>query len=320
MAQTIEGRENVVREEEAIARREDSPQQAFDELDEILNADFNPDAAPKAFNRTRDQPAYRYYQKVLPLLPDWWNEFNTALSVKGGPKYRTIRAFATQKGKTELEKQYILEMVGSKRMVEENGLKNLRLPWLGDWEQRRANSWCSPQNSKKMAALQRAIKEKVVAWDAVRSAAPFLVQELARWIKMAEKVDKAFGGEPFDPDLSPNDPDNKERFRTYFSMHKDLHKMKQKIIDQWMLVHGINPEDPKFQVNMNTLFAQVGTPGGVSDPNSVNPPARKELALLQLAQHLQHHADNFDMPLPEEAFPKHHATQEKPHKGNGKVQ
>lgn len=322
MAKTIEGTGRVVGEE--IELPDNSPQQAFDELDDILNADFcpeTPNAIKELPSSTRKSPGYKYYQKIVPLLPEWWEEFNTALSKKGGPKYRGIRAFAQEKSNNRTEEQYIVEMLGSKPMIEENGLKNARVPWLGNWEHRRSNSWNTTQNSKKMAALQRAIKEKVVAWDAVRSSAPFLVQELASWVRLSEKVDRAFGGEPFDAELSPTDPDNVQRYRLYFQMKKELAEQKKSILESWAMVHGVNPKDPQFQMNMNTVFAQIGTPGGISDPNSANPPAIKELALLQLAQHLQNHAENFDMPLPEAAFPTHHAAStEKHHKGNGKVQ
>ena len=74
----------------------------------------------------------------------------------------------------------------------------LIVPWFGDWQQRRANGFWTPEQPEKFKSLVNSLKEKLVDWAAIRSAAPLLVQDWARIQKMKE-IDKAFNGIYFDP-------------------------------------------------------------------------------------------------------------------------
>jgi hypothetical protein len=92
--------------------------------------------------------------------------------------------------------------------------------------------------------LAQAVREKLVAWDAIRSCAPFLLLEIASFARLSEQIDEAFCGQPFDPELGPTDPKNKARFRTYFKMKKKVTNISLRLLEYWMLVHGVHPQDP----------------------------------------------------------------------------
>jgi hypothetical protein len=52
---------------------------------------------------------------------------------------------------------------------------------------------------------------------------------------MAQKIDQAFGGEPFLPDLAPDDPANLHRFYSFFDQHARVSKLLFRAIEAWMI-------------------------------------------------------------------------------------
>jgi hypothetical protein len=60
---------------------------------------------------------------------------------------------------------------------------------------------------------------------------------------MAEKIDQAFGGEPFLPDLAPDDPANLHRFYAFFDQHARVSRLLFRTIDIWMTTCGIRSQD-----------------------------------------------------------------------------
>ena len=52
---------------------------------------------------------------------------------------------------------------------------------------------------------------------------------------MAEKIDQAFGGEPFLPDLAPDDPANLHRFYAFFNQHARVSRLLFRAIEAWMI-------------------------------------------------------------------------------------
>jgi len=260
------------------------------ELDAIADAGFF--LPTKLKNHCdRGSPAYRYYLGVRSQMADWWEEFRSALDpVTGGPKYRTVSQFAKSKTKNKREQSWIGAMIGSAPCVygdprTKKKVVYLKIPWLGDWKARRSERYWAPDQPAKIKALTRAIKEKLVAWDAIRSAAPLLVQEMASYSKISEQIDEAFAGQPFD--MSKPLHDNIVRFNTYFEMKKKVTEMKRSLLHDWMLVHGINPSDP---VQLTQVNMMLGT--------QADQPSERDLQAIKLARMLQMHSENFKMPLP----------------------
>jgi hypothetical protein len=142
-------------------------------------------------------PAYAFYGEIKGQLREWWDEFNTRMDDKGKLYYRTVIKFAREKGKTRLEQELILEMIGPKPELKP-GRAKLRVPWLGDWQRRRDNGFWCPRQRSHFQELARSFKEKMVGWDAIRMTAPILIAEWARLEKHQEELDELFGGRQFD--------------------------------------------------------------------------------------------------------------------------
>jgi hypothetical protein len=128
------------------------------------------------------------------LLPEWWEEFNTALNESGILKYRSVRQFALAKTKIRRQQELICEMIGHRP-----DRKRLRIPWLGDWKQRRIGIQAGPPFPEEVKTLAQTFRDKIAAVDAVRSAAPFVIAELARYTRVSDEIDKVFAGQPLDP-------------------------------------------------------------------------------------------------------------------------
>jgi|SRR5580765_3281981 len=287
------------------------------ELDVLLATDFSPieekDSPPQVTNR--NTAAYKYFLKIQPLLPEWWNEFNTALD-KGKQKYRSVLQFAIAKTKNKLERQLIVEMIGTGPV----GKKVIRVPYLGDWKLRRSQNFVVPQLPYQLKTLARSIKDKLQNVEAVRSIAPYIVQKQMQFEKMDQELDEAFCGQTFDPEYPPTHYKNTARWEAYFKMKKAILTMHMKLWHEWMLVHGLHPDNPAQMVQWNQIVASVGTPAGALGP--LGEVDYKEFEILKLARHLRSHAEMFNMPLPktlagEEVTPPPKAT-EAPRKTNGK--
>lgn len=312
VGQVVEAESPVTLEAQIQAEKD------VEDLDEIINADERIPVTPTY--RCAKNKGWQYYLSVRGSLREWWEEFNTEQNKAGGLRYRTTYQFAKEKGKTPVEVEYIEEMIGRKPQLKDGRLM-LRVPWLGDWQQRRANGWSLPEQPKKIKALAQAIKDKVVNWDAVRSAAPYLVYELARYTRMSQQVEAAFAGEMFDQQKSPDDVTNRSRSNFYFELQEKITNLKIRLLDQWMLVHGVNPKDPVYYTQVNTLAQQISvTPEGLAGMGAGDMPV-KQLEILKLARHLQAHAETFEMPLPESVLPTAKEPQPQPQvKGKGQVQ
>src|SRR5579863_692079 len=291
------------------------------ELDAILDADFTSPTELKMGLRyfSKHNPAFRFYREVQPKLTQWWEEFSQTLDQEtGGPKYKTIYQFSRAKSKVSKEQEWITRMIGPEpatyRHKNGNGSGRwLRIPWLGDWKARRMNGYWAPEQPAKVKSLVRSLKEKLAGFDAVRSAAPYLVQEMARYTRLAEQVDAAFGGQALDPSKGPMDEQNNARFYTYLEMQKAVTRIKLRLIHEWMLIHGVNPEDPVQFMQVNQMVAQVnpGQLAGMADSATF-----RDLEAIKLAKMLQGHAENFNMPLPE---PSGQIVKKEPEPTVGKV-
>jgi len=133
--------------------------------------------------------------------------------------------------------------------------------------------------------------------DAVRSAAPFLITELARCTRISEEIDKVFAGQPLDPNKPPHCHENMARFKAYQTMQFSLTRMKLELINQWMTIHGVNHKDPVQVFQLNTISQNVSSQGVGRSRNDL---PWREMELLKLARALQAHEENFGLPVPKE--------------------
>src|ERR1700756_800309 len=198
---------------------------------------------------------WQYYLKIREYLPDWWYEFNGA--VNGGadrnnyqrnkPKHRNIESFVKKKTKNKQDRQWLLWMIGPKKVWEREAISNghkrshkhrnrYQVPWLGDWYKRRRNGYWQTENKEQIKGLAKAIKDNVASSAAIRATAPFIVQDLMRWVRLGEKVDELFQGEPFYPDEKPNSKVNLLRFKLYKDMHTEIMEKKFSVIKEWMRI------------------------------------------------------------------------------------
>src|ERR1039458_992659 len=174
---------------------------------------------------------WKFYLKIKDLIPDWWAEFNGALNnshnnFHNKVKYRNIESFGKKKFKHSQERQYFLWMIGPKRIWERDALsqkhsKRHVVPWLGDWNKRRLNGYWVTDNREQIKGLKAAILDNVESSQAIKATAPFIVQDLMRWVRLNEKIDKLFDGEPFSDD-KPNSKSNLERVKLYMQLRSQV--------------------------------------------------------------------------------------------------
>ena len=298
-------------------------QESERELDAILDADFTSPTQLKMGLQylSKHNPAFRFFREVQPKLAQWWEEFSQELDQKtGGPKYKTIYQFARAKSKVPKEQDWIAQMIGPEPTTynHKNGKapgRWLRIPWLGDWKARRMNGYWAPEHPAKIKALAKSLKEKLVGLEAVRSAAPYLVQMMARYMKLAEQVDQVFGGQPLDMNDEPSEK-NKARFYSYLEMQKAVTRMQLRLFHEWMLVHGVSTDGNPVQITqVNQMLMTDQSAAGLADSMT-----RRDLEAVKLARMLQLHAENFEMPLPETSGQVVRKDTEKaPGKGNSKL-
>ena len=237
----------------------------------------------------------KFYLSVRELLPEWWEEFKSDLDESGKLKYRTVWQFALAKTKNRRQRELICEMIGPRP-----DRKRLRVPWQGDWEERRMGIHGGLPLPEELKTMTQTFRDNIAAVDAVRSAAPFVIAELSRCTRMSEEIDKSFAGQPLDPNKPPHCPKNRARFKAYTTMQSDLTPKKMELIDRWMTIHGMAPKDPpKVSHRNKRLRKKVSDPEGRVKGLGTDVPWR-EMELLKLAQALLAHEKNFGLPVPKE--------------------
>jgi hypothetical protein len=61
--------------------------------------------------------------------------------------------------------------------------------------------------------------------------------------RMYERIDAAFPGQAFLPNLAPDAPANTKRFNAYFARHKKATKLLIRALDLWLLTCGMKVQD-----------------------------------------------------------------------------
>jgi hypothetical protein len=278
------------------------------QLGDLIDEDFAPPIKPVPEFKTKvtgkQSVYYRYYLSVLPRLPEWWDEFNTALDKSALPLYKNAFQFARAKGTNQQERDLLFEMIGPLP-----DRKTLRVPWLGDWKKKRSAGFCTPTLNNNIKQLAAVCRDKLDTIEAIKSTAPYLVHELGQYSKLTEQINEAFNGVMFLPNLPPNAYENMARAKAFIVLHKSITRMKLELMDKWCLIHGMDVKNPHeyLQVNQQINIAQGGT-------QHID---AKEVETVRLARMLQSHAESFGLPLPAEK--KHQVIEAEPTKANGKA-
>lgn len=319
-----------------------------DWIDELEEDPVLPDKTSDKEHTKSD--GWKFYLRVKDQLPDWWEEFNgTDVSKKHGikRKYRDVKHLAKAKLKDRTSRQYLIWMIGPKSVWKEearaeNSSKYM-VPWLGDWYQRRRNGAWLDGNKPVIKQLRKAIKEQLDSNKSIKAAAPFIVQMLLRKVKLQEKIDEMFAGEPFYSDERPDSKNNKQRFHYYLSLCNEVDKSITKCIHEWMRLNGVNPKNPHEMADMATMvgaFGQVGASAALTGmmtgmqmiPNQDGTPSGSHMLpmgdghgivvtpdALLLAKHLSDHGKTFNKPFQTIEQDAVIVEEEKPNgKANGK--
>ena len=219
---------------------------SVDPLDDLSKRTTNIKKNSHSLNTGPRNPAYTYYLLVRPELREWWHEFSTQWDpVQEGWRYRTARQFAKAKTGNRREQEWIEGMIGHIPLVfgtegqRRGKVLYVKIPWLGDWEARRT----PPEQPAHIRAFAKLVRERLVAWDAIRACAPLLIQELAIYDRLDEQIDEAFCAQAFVPSHRPTGSKNKTRFRTYVQMKQSVMEIKISLLNNWMLVNGIHPKE-----------------------------------------------------------------------------
>ncbi len=206
----------------------------------------NPEAPPikpqGSLPYYRDGKAYYYYCFLKGEFRGWWEEFAHSVDDRGKLKYKNLLAFIKTRTKNEFERQVLYELLGPTPEPEPE--KKLRVPSLGDWDDRRKMGSYNFEDLGKVRALNLAIKNHEKAVEAAREIAPLLARHAARYERVAEQIDEAFGGQPLNPELAPDDPRNKARVEFYLAMHKQVNELQASVFHEWYRCHGLDPIEP----------------------------------------------------------------------------
>jgi hypothetical protein len=295
-------------------------------LDFLEEESILPPKHGKDKDKNYQSPGWKFYVKIKDQLSDLWYEFNSAVKDNTKVKHRDAHSFAKKKFKHREQRQYFEWMIGPKKIWEqeaESSNGKYVVPWLGDWHKRRQTGYWNTETREHIKGLTSAIKENVESSQAIRATAPFIVQELMRCVRLKEKIDDLFQGEPFDgTELNPKKQGH--RFKQYLSMHREVWVDMQSRINMWMRIHGVNPDNPHEMQDMATLAQLIGQSSaasaltGMTAGLGINPSlpgqpvtddkgmslqvngSKVEIPLdaLLLAKHLVDHSRTFQKPLP----------------------
>lgn len=280
-----------------------------DILDEGVGAPTKP---VQKFHCAGTGEGYKYY-KTIPW-DEWWNEFSTGIDSQGHLKYKTVWSYIKAKVKDSKKRQYLYEMIGPMP----DPPTNLRVPWLGDWQKRRASGFWALDDPRKMRQIQAAIKQKQDSLDAAKAVAPLTVQQMQRFTRLLEKVDEAFGGEPFLSSLPPDHPKNQARFQAYVGCMKAATGMQNRAIELWFKAHGLDPSQPEQWLQMALVAGgQIGAAAaltGAKNSAQIAQAFQQQSSVqslsdllpegltkfdLKLAQYMREKAEMYDLKLPD---------------------
>jgi hypothetical protein len=163
--------------------------------------------------------------------PDWWLEFVTTLNRYGAVQYINADQFVKAKAKTPSDAALLIAMIGPG--VDE-GLetraRKLGLGFVGNWQARRQTVWNS---SVLLRELLRELKQGEVS-EFLQRLRSSVSKGLARADRLAHRIDSAYAGQPYLPQLAPTAPRNRVRVRHYMWDLRIAQQLLNRAIDAWM--------------------------------------------------------------------------------------
>jgi hypothetical protein len=257
------------------------------------------------FRRSRD----RNYYKLIPW-PAWWDEFNSAIDKNGRRKYRTSWSFICAKTKIHWQRTVLWEMIGPEPVQTSNGENEfLRVPYLGDWEQRRRNGFYVFEDLTKAKAVQEALKHRNDSRETIRALAPLIAKRMAFWYQIRDQITEGYAGKIFEDNKPVTDVEQKKRVDVFLGWQRGVERDILRLEKQWMRIHGVDPLDPGQQwITTAALGGKVGAAvAQISSPpmlilNGEELPLPEDITYdaILLAHHLRTHAETFGLPLPED--------------------
>jgi len=115
--------------------------------------------------------------------------------------------------------------------------------------------------------LLQAVENKVGGLDGLQAARLPLVKLFGRIERLHEKIDEAFGGQPFLPNLPPDCPANRRRFNTFLSEHKKVTKLLGYTLELWSLACGLKREDDWIPLLVADIHRRTLQEAWRQDPN-----------------------------------------------------
>lgn len=217
-------------------------------------------------------------QEFFSRIPwdEWWQEFATALDVKGQLRFRTSWQFAKEKGRTPSERELVYCSIGPKKAeqvwLDSGGSKRLKkakkrnIPWLGNWQNRRDKLLYYDRES--VRKMHTVIKERLDALEAGRGAATVVLDMLAKLTKWSDDVDRYFGHTLLVPsegkDKQKLTQAVKERTNYYLRLQAMLFNHTHAALQQYLRCHGIADSDLSVLAQMAAVGAKAALAGAAA--------------------------------------------------------
>jgi hypothetical protein len=276
------------------------------ELDEEVMTNWKlaatePFAPEKRFRYRFRSSRDRNYYKSIPW-PTWWDEFNSAIDKNGRRRHRTTWGFICAKTKIHWQRTVLWEMIGPEPVQTTSGDNEfLRVPYLGNWEQRRRNEFYVFDDLTKAKAVQEALKHRHELHKATIGLAPLIARRMAFWYQVRDQIIEGYAGKIFEDNKSVTDGQQKERVDTFLEWQRGVEGTILKLEKQWMRIHGVDLRDPGQQW-ITTAALGGATSGPMLILNGEELPLPEDITYdaILLAQHLRSHAKRYGLPLPED--------------------
>jgi hypothetical protein len=224
---------------------------------------------------------------------DLWDDFYMALDPSGLPKYKTIRRFAGEKGKSAEEIRFMMYYLGPADVDLEDAE---RYPWCKpqDWKKRRETTgWYTDDN---ITALSKAISSKMNALEALAEAGNSVtLRAFVRVSNLMHQLDNAFQGRFFveGQDFAANI----QRSEAYLRLYSRVLGMIGTAQDLYAKSRGINFDDMEGLAHILQATAQMAKQ--VGDTGS-----KYDKALGALMQMTIMKSAEYDLPLPDDVKEK----------------